>query len=547
MEQGWTFAGVWESVADSHPEYLAQVGPVRRFSWADFDHRADGIARTLLDAGLGRQAKVAQYLYNCPEYLESMFGIFKAGLVPVNTNYRYADDELYYLWQDADVEAVVFDSVFTAVCDRLRHRLPEIKCWVRLVQPENTADGPAPPSAVDYDAATAGAGGRVEAPWGRSGSDVYLLYTGGTTGMPKGVMWPQDHLFRYLESLSTRARPGPPDYAAYVASIIKPGPRILPATPLMHGAGAWFAMSALCRAAAVVTLAGRSFNPTALLDTTVDERVNGLAIVGDPFGRPIVDALDAEPGRWDLSRLKVLVSSGTALSPQVKDRLRGHVPALAILESLGSSETGAIAQANTRADGQPGRPSFVLKPGSRVIDDDGLDLAPGSGRAGRLAVSGNLPIGYFNDPVKSAESFITIDGTVHAVTGDWAEVEADGRTIKLLGRGSQCINTGGEKVFAEEVEATIKSQSDVKDAVVVGVPDDLYGQAVVAVVQLATGSLVTEAEIVAHARRGLAAYKTPKRVVFVEKIERGGNGKVDPRAIRELAVLRLGRTLARER
>ncbi|MFZ0713772.1 AMP-binding protein [Mycobacterium sp.] len=546
MEQGWNFADVWESVADSHPEYLAQIGPGRRFSWAEFDHRADGVARALLDAGLGRQAKVAQYLYNCPEYLESMFGIFKAGLVPVNTNYRYTDDELFYLWHDADVEAVVFDSVFASVCDRMRHRLPGIKCWIQLVQPEGAARGPEASWALEYDTAAASACGRVEASWGRSGSDLYLLYTGGTTGMPKGVMWPQDHLFRYLESLSTRERPGVPDCEAYVRSIVKPGPKVLPAAPLMHGAGAWFAMSALCRAAAVVTLAVRSFNPAVLLSTAADERVNGVAIVGDPFGRPILDALDADPGRWDLSRLKVLVSSGTALSPHVKDRLRSHVPGLVIMESLGSSETGAIAQANSSSDGRPGGTTFVLKPGSRVIDDDGLDVAAGSGQAGRLAVSGNLPTGYFNDPVKSAESFITIDGTVYAVTGDWAEVEADGRTIKLLGRGSQCINTGGEKVFAEEVEASIKSHDDVKDAVVVGVPDDLYGQAVVAVVQVTAGSMLTEADIVAHARRELAAYKTPKRVVFVDTIERGGNGKVDPRAIREMAMLRLRNALAHD-
>lgn len=538
MEQGWTFAGLWEAIADAYPEYTAQVQGRRRFLWSEFDRRADGIAAVLLDAGLGLQSKVAQYLHNCPEYLESMFGVFKAGLVPVNTNYRYNDDELLYLWRDADVEAVVFDSSFSDTCERLRHRLPGVKCWIQVSQPAETAGEPQP-WALDYEAAARSGHGRVEASWGRSGSNLYLLYTGGTTGMPKGVMWQQDTLFRYLESVTRRGDPGGKDLAEYVAEIAKPGPIVLPAPPLMHGAGAWFAMSALCRAASVVTLVERRLDPIRLLDTLGHEAVNGLALVGDPFGRPLADALDAEPNRWDLSPLRIIMSAGTVLSPRTKERLRKHARNVLIIDALGSSETGAIAQSKSGSGGHSRDASFTLKPGSRVIGADGTEVVPGSGQPGRLAVSGYVPLGYYKDAVKSAQSFVAIEDLTYAFTGDWVLVAEDGVTIKLLGRGSQCINTGGEKVFAEEVEEAIRAHPQVSDVVVVGIPDGRYGEAVVAVVQSEPSEVLTEAVVIAHVREKLAGYKTPKHVVLVDDLARAGNGKADPMAIRELAVKRL--------
>jgi fatty-acyl-CoA synthase len=287
-------------------------------------------------------------------------------------------------------------------------------------------------------------------------------------------------------------------------------------------------------------MVGRTFVPTEVLDTLVVQRVNGLAVVGDPFGRPLADALDAEPGRWDLSALKVLVTSGAVLSAPTKERFRRNVPGIMVVDALGSSETGAIAQSKTEGDGRSDTGSFALKPGSKVIDDDGRQIEPGSGQAGRLAVSGNLPLGYYKDSEKSAQAFITINGAVHAFTGDWVMVEADGVTIRLLGRGSQCINTGGEKVFAEEVEEIVKTHEAVADAVVVGVPDDRYGQAVAAVVQVVTGRVVSEEEIVEHVRNRLARYKAPRHVVFVDDVNRAGNGKADPTALRALAEQRLG-------
>jgi acyl-CoA synthetase (AMP-forming)/AMP-acid ligase II len=539
MNEGWTFAGVWESVADAYPDWPAQSQGDRHFTWAQFDRRADGIARTLLQAGLQRQAKVGQYLFNCPEYLESMFGIFKAGLAPVNVNYRYNDDELVYLWQDADVEAVVFDSAFTEICDRVRRRLPEITCWIRVSVPGQATNGPLPDWAIDYETAARAADERVAAAWGRSGSDLYLLYTGGTTGLPKGVMWPQENLFRYLESLSRRQHPDRPDWPSYAASIVKPGPRVVPAPPLMHGAGAWFSMTVLCRGGSVVTLVKRSFDPIEVLDTLVGARASGLAVVGESFARPLADALDQRPDQWDLSGLKVIVTSGAALGVPTKERLRQHVPGVLVVDALGSSETGAIAQAKSGANGAD-TDSFTLKPGSKVIGEDGREVEPGSGRAGRMAVSGPLPLGYYKDPVKSAQSFVTIDGVPHAFTGDWALVQADGVTIRLLGRGSQCINTGGEKVFAEEVEEVVMAHPAVADAVVVGVSDATYGQAVTAVVQARPGSDPSAASVIEHVRERLAHYKAPRHVVFVDSIGRASNGKADPNALRALAEERLG-------
>ena len=327
---------------------------------------------------------------------------------------------------------------------------------------------------MPYEEAATRRPGRTTAPWGRSGSDLYLLYTGGTTGHPKGVMWPQDTLFRMLEELNNRKPDETPDAAAHAAEPGRSRARACcPRPPLMHGTAMWFAMPALSQGGCVVTLSDRGFDPARLLDTIVDERVRGLCIVGDAFARPIADALDAEPDRWDLSGLRVLFSSGVMFSAATKARILAHAPSCILVDSLGSSESGGLGRTLSTADDGQGRgatAAFKIGPTTRVVDDDGADVVPGSGERGRIAVRGHIPIGYYGDPVKTAETFLTIDGVVHVVAGDWAEVDEDG-TIRLLGRGSVCINTGGEKVYPEEVEEAIKAQPGVRDAVVVGVPE----------------------------------------------------------------------------
>jgi fatty-acyl-CoA synthase len=538
LSHGWTLADIWEQIADRFPDLPAQSQDERRFSWRDFDRRADGVARALLDAGLQRQDKVAQYLYNCPEYLESVFACFKASLVPVNTNYRYKDDEIAYIWEDADVTAVVFHDEFTEVCDRLRHRMPAIRCWVWV----GPADRSAPDWAVPYETAAAAGGERVTAPQGRSGDDLFLIYTGGTTGLPKGVMWTQEGTFRYLESLSGRHHPDQADAAGYVAGIKRPGPRVVPAPPLMHGAGAWTSMSALCRAGSIVTLSARRYDPEHLANVLAGERINGLALVGDPFARPLADVLDANPGRWDLSSMRVAISTGAMFTEETKNRLLKHIPQLKIVDALGGSETGAIADSASDASGAAGTASFSLRKGARVIDDEGKDVPPGSGLVGRLAVSGYVPIGYYKDPVKSAQTFITLDGRPHVFTGDWVAMQVDG-SIKLLGRGSACINSGGEKVFAEEVEEVLKLHPGVADAVVVGVPDPRLGEMVVAVVELA-GSAPSDDELAAHVRASLAGYKCPRHFVLVDSVGRSPSGKIDHQFLRGLAAERVGQLTA---
>lgn len=533
----WNFADIWESVADKLPDAPAQVHVGRSSqSWSEFDRRADGVARALLAAGLGHQDKVAHYLYNGPEYLESMFAMFKAGLVPVNTNYRYTDDELAYLWDNADVRAVVFHGTFSERCAALRDRMKEIVAWFWV----DDGTDECPSWAIPYEQAAGDRGDRVVAPWGRSGDDLYLLYTGGTTGYPKGVMWPQHDLFSMLEATSGRDPERVDDAESYAAEITKAGPRVLPAAPLMHGTAAWVAMIALCRAGSIVTLPSRKFDAEELLEAVSQVTVNGLCIVGDAFARPLLDLLDREPERWDLSRFRVLFTGGAMLSADVKRRLLEHVPRLIISDNLGSSEAGSLARSMTTDDTKSSTEtaSFTLFPGARVVDESGREVGPGSGVAGRLATTGYIPVGYYKDSVKTAATFVTIDGTRYVIPGDWAEVDAEGH-IKLLGRGSECINTGGEKVYPEEVEEALKTFPGVRDAIVVGIPDERFGERVVAVVSTDDAERFDEAELLDHVQQSLARYKLPRATLTVDDIGRSPSGKADYPAIRRMAVERL--------
>jgi fatty-acyl-CoA synthase len=299
----------------------------------------------------------------------------------------------------------------------------------------------------------------------------------------------------------------------------------------MHGTALWFAMPALNQGGCVVTVGDRRFDPAGLLDAVVDHDVKGLCIVGDAFARPMLDALDAEPDRWDLSRLRIVFSSGVMFSSASKARFLVHAPNATIVDSLGSSESGGLGRTLTGAGDDAATASFKIGAKTRVVGDDGRDVVPGSGAKGRLAVAGRIPIGYHGDPVKTAETFLTIDGVTHVVAGDWAEVEADG-TIKLLGRGSVCINTGGEKVHPEEVEEAIKALPGVTDAVVVGVPDDRFGEAVIAIVE--APELLDVALLVEALRPHLAGYKLPRRVLQ-HPIGRAANGKADYQRLKALA------------
>jgi acyl-CoA synthetase (AMP-forming)/AMP-acid ligase II len=535
----WNYADVWESVAEVHPEAQAVVYGATRRPWWEFDRRADAIAASLLDAGLGPQAKVAQYLYNGPEYLESVFACFKAGLVPINTNYRYTETELHYLWNNADVEAVVFDAAFLPRVEVLRPQLPGIRTWLWV--DDGTGAVSCPAWAAPYaQAAEAVVSRPVRPPWGRSPDDLLLIYTGGTTGLPKGVMWRQDDLFAVLNRTADLryAGDGDPEEVRTTLSTPQkyPAPRQMPGPPLMHGTGLLNSMSTLSSAGSLVMPVSRHLDVEALLDLIQTERVTELSIVGDAFAKPILAALDAHPGRWDISSLWLIISSGVMWSAEVKAGLLRHHPRLIMIDALGSSEALGMGSSTSRLGSTASTAGFQLGPDAKVLTEDGREVLPGSGEQGRVALRGRGPIGYYKDPEKSAATFQIIDGERWTIPGDFATVDAGG-SVRLLGRGSVCINTGGEKVFPEEVEEALKLHPDVADAVVVGTPDDRFGEAVTAVVEARPGGPAPEeTALIGWVRERLAAYKAPRRVVAVDTIGRSPSGKVDYRRLREYAV-----------
>lgn len=536
---GWNIADIFEEVAATIPDQLAlQHGDVSR-TWSEFDSRADGVAGTLLGAGLVEQDKVAQYLYNSPEYLESVLGAFKAGFAVVNTNYRYTADELVYLWDNADTRCVVYHGAFDDRVDAVRDRLPGIRLWLRV----DDGSGPCPTWALDYDTAVATNGtlGAGRAPWGRSGDHLLLLYTGGTTGMPKGVMWRQDDLVGALDASNRRRLPDAPRPGAVAARISGPGPRGLPGAPLMHGTGFFNAISTMMLGGSTTTLTGRHFDVTELLDTIESRSINSISIVGDAFAKPMLRALDAEPDRWDISSLRVIVSSGVMWSRETKQGLLRHNERLILVDTLGSSEAiGMASNVSTKESASDDTTArFALGPNTRVVTEDGRDVIPGSDELGRVALRGRTPIGYYKDEAKSAATFQVIDGVRYSIPGDWATVAADG-SVQLLGRGSQCINTGGEKVYPEEVEETLKTHPAVRDSAVVGVPDERFGEAICALVEIEPDRSVSDVELSAHVRSHLAGYKSPRHLIRVPTVGRAVNGKLDYRALRDAALAALG-------
>jgi len=538
----WNYADVWEVVADVQPTAVAVTQGERKLRWDEFDRGADGVAQFLLDLGVARQDKVAVYLYNSPEYIQATFGAMKVGLVPVNTNYRYGDDELSYLWDNADAVAVVFHGTFTERVERILDRVPGVKGWLWV----DDGSGPCPDWATPYEDAAKSAIGRVGAPWGRSGDDLYMLYTGGTTGMPKGVMWRQDDLFARLIDGGVRHYDvnGGLEGVRAALETSPGGVTLMPACPLMHGTGGFTANTVLAEGGRVCLLEGRKYDPVEMLDTIQRERVNGVVIVGDPFSRPLLAVLDEHPGRWDLSSVMMMISSGAMWSEPVKERLLSHHGAMLLVDAFSSSEALGMGVSVSGGGAAAKTASFTLGPDVKVLTEDGRPIAPGSDEVGVLALAGRNPLGYYKDEEKSERTFKEIDGVRYSIPGDYAQVDADG-TIHLLGRGSVCINSGGEKIFPEEVEEALKTHDAVHDAVVVGIPHPTYGEQIVAVVEPVEGAPVpSEAELIAHVKERLAHYKAPRRVRCVATIGRAPNGKVDYKRHRGESVEELGAAVA---
>jgi len=537
---GWNFADVWEAVAETLPSAIATSHGGQHHTWSELERRSDAIAAWLLAHGVARGRSFAQYLYSCPGYIESVFASFKLGIAPVNTNYRYGAEELVYLWDNADAAAVVFHATFSDLIDGIRPQLPGIGQWLWV----DDGSGPCPDWATSYDQVVASAAtSHTRAPWGRSPDDLLLLYTGGTTGMPKGVMWRQDDVFALTNTTAPVRYPEEGGLDDVRSMLVRPGPSHVPCAPLMHGTGLFTSMAMLDSGGSIVTLTGRSFSAVELLDTVSSERVRSLAIVGDAFAKPILAALDAEPDRWDISSLKVVASSGVMWSSATKEGLLRHNPKIVLVDTLGSSEAismaSSVATSSSVGDEAPATAAFTLGPVTRVITEDGRDVVPGSGETGMVAFAGRVPLGYYKDEEKSARTFRVIDGRRWSVPGDFATVEADG-SLHLLGRGSQCINTGGEKVYPEEVEEAIKTHPSILDAVCVGVADERFGEAIVALVEPRPGAHVDAPDIIAHVKAVLAAFKAPKRVFSIPSVGRAANGKVDYTALRQQAVELVG-------
>jgi fatty-acyl-CoA synthase len=531
----WHFADIFESVCDALPERTVLIQGDRRLTWREFDDRAARLAAAFIDAGLTTNSKVASYLYNCNEYNEGVYATFKMRGVPVNVNYRYLEDELVYLLDNSDAEALLFHGSLGERVAKVIDRAPKVKLWVQV------DDGtPRHDFAVGYEDLIAEFDPMPRIP--RSGDDLYFLYTGGTTGMPKGVMWRHEDLFGVLGEgtypLVGKVRPDTSaETGAIAKELVDAGTNAvhLPASPLMHGTGAFSSFQALFLGAAVVTLVGRHFDPHELWEAVQRERVTQMAIVGDAFAKPMLRALEEAEARgepYDMSSLVMIISSGVMWSAEIKQEMmsRGQ---FVCLDSLGSSEGVGFAGSISTPGGEPKTARFTIGPRTKVFTEDEKEVVPGSGEVGRLAVGGNLPVGYYKDPEKSAATFPTINGERWSVPGDFASVETDG-TINLLGRGSVVINSGGEKVFPEEVEEAVKRHPAVADCLIVGVPDERFGEAVTAVVAL-RGGIDASADDLLGALEALARYKRPRRVVFVDEVTRGPNGKADYRWAKSIA------------
>ena len=522
------FATIWEGIADALPEAPAVAHGPEAHDWGTFENRAARLANALRSAGIGSNDKVAIYLYNGFEYQEAQFAAFKQRAVPCNVNYRYIAEELAYLLNNADAKAIFFDSSLADRVAEVKHRCEHLRLLVQV------GDGDLIDGAVAYEDLIDGF--EPAPPVERSGDDLWFLYTGGTTGNPKAVMWPHDQMianmgghYRILKREIPRDAAEAVD-AAREMHRRRRTTRLLASAPLMHGTSGINSLHALTMGGMVATLAGRSFDADELWSVVAKHRLTMLVIVGDAFARPMLEALEnaeAAGNPHDLSSVYQVFSSGVMWSSESKKAFLEH-KAMTLIDSLGASESIGQGLQTTRRDesAQVVTGRFSLGPTTAVISDDGRLLAAGSGEVGRLANRGANPIGYYKDDARTAETFPLIDGVRWSIPGDYATVEADG-TVTLLGRGSVCINSGGEKIFPEEVEEALKSHEAVLDCNAVGLPDPRWGQSVNAVVSIEDGVTVSDDELIAHCRTRIAGYKAPKRIFRVEEFVRSPNGKSD--------------------
>ncbi|HSG88176.1 MAG TPA: acyl-CoA synthetase [Pseudomonadales bacterium] len=533
-----SLAALSEIVADAVPEREALVFRDRRFTYAELRDRSRRLANHLLAAGLGchverdalaghesGQDHLALYLHNGNEYMEGMLGAYKARVAPFNVNYRYVEEELVYLLNDAGATAIVYHDVFAPRVAAIRAQVPTLKVFLQVADDSGEAllEG-----AVPYeDALAAASAERPAVDW--SPDDLYILYTGGTTGMPKGVLWRQaDILVAALGGRDAATGQILDTPEAFAERALIGGTRVLPSPPFMHGAGHWIALGAWNSGNTVIIQDEVTrFDAADVCRVAERERANLLLIVGDAFGRPLIEALREHT--YDLSALLIILSGGAALNASYKEEIIELLPHVTVMDSIGSSEAGGQGSTMSSRDLGASTGKFVPGPGSVVVSE-AMDAVLEAGHEGMgwWAKQGYVPLGYLGDPAKTAKTFPVIDGVRYSVPGDRARLLADG-AIELHGRDSATINSGGEKIFAEEVEHALKQHPDVWDAVVAGRPSERWGNEVVAVVQLREGATLDEASLLAECDRHLARYKLPKAFVVVDKVLRSPAGKADYR------------------
>ncbi len=525
---------LFESVVDAVPEREAFVQGARRLTFAQLDERATRLANYLRDRGVGAGQHVGLQLTNCSAYIEGMLAAYKLRAVPINVNYRYVEGELRYLFDDADLVALIVSQSFAPRIAAIAGELPKLQ---HVLVVDDDSDDAELPGAVAYETALAGASTKRDFA-DRSGDDIYIVYTGGTTGMPKGVMWRHEDIFFSAMGGGDPMQSGNPIKTAdELPSRILPESMVAcPAPPLMHAAAQWTAFTQLLSGGKIALPEGGAFSPSAIWDLVGREKVNTITIVGDAMGTPLADELERNPDAYQTSSLIALASGGALFSPSVKERFVELLPSCLIIDTVGSSETGVMASSMRNADvKEAGDQRFSINDETQVLDDEHRPVEPGSGHIGMLARKTRVPIGYYKDEKKSRTTFVVVDGERWALPGDMARVEAD-RTITLLGRGSVSINTGGEKVFPEEVELALKAHHQIFDAVVVGVPDERWGQRVVAVIEPRPGGTPSLDEVKEFCASRIASYKMPRGLVVVEQIVRSPAGKADYPWAREQAI-----------
>ncbi len=522
------YASLWEAIADVVPDQTALVQGDRRHSWSAFDDRAARLAAAFDELGVGHDSKVAFYLYNSNEYVEATFATFKARAVPVNVNYRYLEDELTYLLENSDAEVLLFHGSLADRVKNVRDQAPELKAVIQVDDGSPHLDG-----ALKYEELIEHhePAPRIE----RSGDDLYFLYTGGTTGMPKAVMWRHEDLFDSTMPTAylLRGKTAPEDAAGVAAiaeELVDAGDTAvhLPASPLMHGTGFITTCQTLTGGGTIVTLENRNFDAHELWSVVQREGVKQMAIVGDAFAKPMLVALEEAEERgepYDVSSVQLIISSGVMWTAEIKQALQERGDMI-LYDALSASEGIGFATQVTVPGSDVKTAKFMVGANTKVFTDDGEEVEPGSGEIGMLAVGGAIPLGYYKDEAKTAETFREIGGSRYSIPGDYATVEVDG-AVTLLGRGSVCINTGGEKVYPEEVEEAVKAHPAVVDCTVVGLPDEKWGEAVTAVLSVKDREGVDDAEILETVRGRLAGYKRPKNLVVVDEIRRGPSGKAD--------------------